>query len=727
MNTNFIHVLPKYRVPATAAENPYAALDTGERAATRVELAKLAAQGNLFEIWRWGLEGKIPWGFKKEEPECPMLFYACLANQREPVERVLALGVNKDCLCPYPLPLAICRFDAPVALQALIDAGCRFHAKTRTENALTEATKANQPRMMTVLLENGVDPDAAPLFWTSAYVAADHYYLPRHKKLRLLRLLSKHGANLNRSGDTTHGQSLPLTVAIKEDDVWLMRGLLALGASEVYDKTAEHETSPFQFAVNCKSSRCIAHFLRDVTGPGEMLMGALQEVRNRERPATRNEIQAEVLISVIKHVYADEDAPPVANEADKELLRIANEAAQSSEAVDLSTLAPCDQELLPGFGITKLMFAAWRGDGEEIEQLLIKGNADRRLADIFGNTAADYARKHRGAELAAALEVETGERVPATAKTLKSLRHQEGPRAKYKEGWVSPEPVLEGFIEANDKERLAQDLAASPRSKEQMGQLLHKCIEPCSWACMNLLIELGGDLEAISRNYSGMTVFAHLVSECHNAPLIPDAAWREMVSLVVARGANLEARDRDGNSVVDHSLCCGSPVVLEFLLSLGLGIKKTAKDGVLAKMVREMGFGLKDRFSWAASVRKLELALLDGVDPNCLGCDYGTHGETALAFAVANDIGTRLVHSLLAYGADDDIRTRMLTEKEHDKYVQETDDYQASHHPKPERTLLQLALAVGNQETIKLLRGPRPQPLPLLRIPSIVVESPWAL
>jgi hypothetical protein len=118
---------------------------------------------------------------------------------------------------------------------------------------------------------------------------------------------------------------------------------------------------------------------------------------------------------------------------------------------------------------------------------------------------------------------------------------------------------------------------ANPNARnDKVGTALQRASAICEAPVIALLLDKGADLEARDRN--GWTPLLHAIERDR-----PDGMWRQFqndaVKLLIARKANTAVKDGDGSTALHHAAGQRNPDMVKMMLALGLAVDARNKDG----------------------------------------------------------------------------------------------------------------------------------------------------
>jgi ankyrin repeat protein len=118
---------------------------------------------------------------------------------------------------------------------------------------------------------------------------------------------------------------------------------------------------------------------------------------------------------------------------------------------------------------------------------------------------------------------------------------------------------------------------ASPNARsEKVGTALQRASAICQAPVIGLLLDKGAELEA--RDRQGWTPLLHAVNRSR-----PEGMWRgfqnDAVKLLLARKANVNVKDEDGNTALHHAAGQRNPDMVPMMLAAGLAVNARNKDG----------------------------------------------------------------------------------------------------------------------------------------------------
>jgi len=164
---------------------------------------------------------------------------------------------------------------------------------------------------------------------------------------------------------------------------------------------------------------------------------------------------------------------------------------------------------------------------------------------------------------------------------------------------------------------ISTDAEAKPNKQD--GQVAKEAPEPPWVSTVRVLLDSGADLEA--RDENGETALIRAASY----------GQTDIFRLLLQRGANLNARDRNGMTALIAAACeCAIATmnstydIVRMLLEKGVNANSATRDGTTALMNAAAGFG---------EVGIVELLLDHGADPTA----KNKQGDTALTLAMKND------------------------------------------------------------------------------------------
>lgn len=250
-------------------------------------------------------------------------------------------------------------------------------------------------------------------------------------------------------------------------------------------------------------------------------------------------------------------------------------------------------------------------------------------------------------------------------------------------------PLVENLLSRKSWVNKLKHFAHVSRKNTYETEALFSVIRGGDQKLVHLLLEKGADVNA--RDADGITLL-------HCAIL---SRSEMIVRLLLENGVDTEARDKEGNTPLLFAISEGDKVIVRLLLEKGADIDVKNNNGQTALMSS----------IWAPKDTVVQLLLEKGVDINA----RANGGQTALLFAVEYD-REMMVRLLLEKGADVNMRredettaltsaisrkgemiTRLLLKKDADVSVEERNWYTTMFFAKTERqeTIIQLLLEKG--------------------------------
>lgn len=410
--------------------------------------------------------------------------------------------------------------------------------------ALEAAIWCNHPDICKLLLEAGANPNLQSLNGGTAL-----HYAFEYRRLEMAGWLLDYGADPFLEKKNAYNKSPPLDIGIANADGKLVPRMLGQDRANPLGRSIRSKSvKPRSHA---EQERAVAKIIND---RGGVLVGAA---------ARRGQLEA-----VEALVKAGASAGGLNDQGVQIIRGFAISAAAAAKAPDFDSNRWSQiEDLLIGHGAVYDVFAATaRGDVERTRQLLTANRDVRDARDRDGQTPLHWAVQNEQPRLTS-FWIDSGAPLAATNSAGQTALHLAAVKGFVEQvkillaarapvdvrdtnGWTP----LDAAIHAKQQNAIRLLLEAdgvTPHPERSVSIGLHEAAETGNLAVLSALTETRTNLEA--RNELGFTPLQLAVTHGHLAA----------AALLVDKGADINARDADGNNTLQILLQSGAPMVLD--------------------------------------------------------------------------------------------------------------------------------------------------------------------